>query len=382
MRLGIDASNIRAGGGLTHLVETLRVADPIVHCFSRIFVWGNADTLDLIEDRPWLEKQHQPILDKGLPFRLLWQRFSLSDTARRVGCDIILVPGGSYAGDFHPVVAMSRNMLPFEWREARRYGLSSMTLKMLLLKIAQMRTFSRADGVIFLTQYARDVVMRSVENVAGRVAVVPHGVGRRFFKPPREQRSISQCSNDRPLRVLYVSIVDVYKHQWHVAEAIAKLRSDGIPVVLDMVGASRPNALVRLHKTLDRIDPSRQFVRLLGHVPFSDIQDCYGRSDICVFASSCENMPNILVESMASGLPIACSCRGPMPEVLGDAGVYFDPEKPCDIARAIEVLIKSPDLRLRIAALAYERASRLTWDRSVNDLFYFLSDVRCSFSTC
>jgi len=44
---------------------------------------------------------------------------------------------------------------------------------------------------------------------------------------------------------------------------------------------------------------------------------------------------NILVEAMASGLPIACSNRGPMPEVLGDAGVYFDPEDPHDIARAL-----------------------------------------------
>ena len=35
-------------------------------------------------------------------------------------------------------------------------------------------------------------------------------------------------------------------------------------------------------------------------------------------------MPNTLVEAMASGLPIACSDRGPMPEVLGDGGVLFD----------------------------------------------------------
>ena len=49
-------------------------------------------------------------------------------------------------------------------------------------------------------------------------------------------------------------------------------------------------------------------------------------AELFVFASSCENLPNILIEGMAAGLPIACSRRPPMPEVLGDAGESFDPE--------------------------------------------------------
>ena len=44
------------------------------------------------------------------------------------------------------------------------------------------------------------------------------------------------------------------------------------------------------------------------------------KSNIFIFASSCENMPITLIEGMASGLPIACSDRGPMPEVLQDGG--------------------------------------------------------------
>ena len=56
-------------------------------------------------------------------------------------------------------------------------------------------------------------------------------------------------------------------------------------------------------------------------------------------------MPNILLEGMESGLPIACSNRNPMPEALGDAGVYFDPEIVDDIARALRELIDSHTLR-------------------------------------
>ena len=65
MRIGIDASNLRAGGGVTHLVELLRAADPPAHGFEQAIVWGGAATLSKIEDRDWLCKVHDPLLDRG-----------------------------------------------------------------------------------------------------------------------------------------------------------------------------------------------------------------------------------------------------------------------------------------------------------------------------
>ena len=67
-------------------------------------------------------------------------------------------------------------------------------------------------------------------------------------------------------------------------------------------------------------------------------------------------MPNILLEGMAAGLPMACSRMGPMPEILGDAGIYFDPEDANSIAGALRELIESPDLRTKLAQAASDRA--------------------------
>lgn len=46
MRLGINASNIRAGGSVTHLVELLRAADRLAYGFSQVIVWGGEATLE------------------------------------------------------------------------------------------------------------------------------------------------------------------------------------------------------------------------------------------------------------------------------------------------------------------------------------------------
>jgi glycosyltransferase involved in cell wall biosynthesis len=292
---------------------------------------------------------------------------------------LLFAPGGSHSGDFHPIVTMSRNMLPFEWRELRRYRLSWTSLRLLLLRRTQSRSFRQADGLIFLTQYARDGVMRAVKTSAAQTAIIPHGVDGRFVRAPREQLPIGSYSADRPFRILYVSIVNLYKHQWHVAEAVAQLRAEGLPVLLELAGPAYPPALARLKTTLGRVDPAAEFVRYLGGVPYGGLHTLYARADLCVFASSCENLPNILLEGMASGLPIACSNRGPMPEVLGDAGVYFDPEDPNDIARALHELIESPMLRSRLAQASFERAPRYSWRRCADETLSFLAEVARSY---
>ena len=375
MIVGIDASNLRAGGGVTHLLELLRACDPQASGFSKVIVWGGQSTLSQLEARPWLEPRPLSVLDRGLIHRLLWQRFTLSKLARTAGCDVLFVPGGSYSGEFRPVVTMSRNLLPFEWRELRRSGWSFTTARLLLLRLSQTRTLRRADGVIFLTDYAYRVLMSVLGMTSGETVIIPHGINDRFAHPPRAQAPVDRYSLEQPLRLLYVSIVDVYKHQWHLVEAVAQLRAQGLPIAIELVGPAYPPALRKLESAMKRWDPDGEFVSYSGAVSHTSLHEKYAGSDLCVFASSCENMPNILLEGMASGLPIACSRRGPMPEVLGDAGVYFDPESPADIARALRELIESPSLRAELARRSFDRVQMFSWSRCAGETFGFLARV-------
>jgi glycosyltransferase involved in cell wall biosynthesis len=382
MVLGIDACHIRGGGGsVTHFVESLRAADPLAHGFSQVIVRGDQAILDRIEDRPWLLKSREPLLEESLLYRIFWQRYRLSRRAREAGCAVLFVPSGSFLCNFRPTVTMSQNMLPFEWRELRRFGWSWRTLKLVVLRIVHARGFRRADGLIFLTRYSRDSVMRTIKTTAARTTIIPHGIGGRFACPPREQLAISHYSEERPFRVLYVSSVAMYKHQWQAVEAVRQLRASGLPVALELVGPAYPPALKRLTQTLDRVDPSGRFARYCGAVPHGELPARYRAADLCLFASSCENLPNNLLEGMASGLAIACSNRGPMPEVLGQAGLYFDPENPRSMASALKALIDSPELRARMANASFERSRAYSWKRCARETFDFLADVARGRST-
>ena len=375
MVIGIDASNLRKGGGITHLVELLKAFEPERNGFHRVIVWACKSTLDHIENRPWLDKYTEPILGKNIIKRAFWQRKELGKLARKEGCDLLFVPGGSFYTDYKPIVTMSRNLLPFEWLELKRFGLSMRMLRYLSLYFVQSSSFNRASSLIFLTKYAKEKILSKLKLCEDSYTIIPHGVNDDFFKKPKKQKPINEFSFDSPFRLIYVSVINFYKHQWNVALAVSKLRRQGHPIVLDLIGPAYPPALKKLNKVLEKVDPNSEYIQHLGKVPHHKLKSFYHQADVFIFASSCENMSNILIEAMASGLPIASSDRGSMPEILRDGGVYFDPEDPDSIAKSVKQLIASPSLRTEKALLAHKYSKQFSWSRCADETFAFLKKV-------
>lgn len=377
MHLGIDATNIRIGGGITHLVKLLQNVDPIAFGFSHVTVWTSESTAKLLPEQSWLSKRSSPWMSKPSMFQLLWQQFKLPRELSKAGCDVLFSPGGTLPLRCRfPSVTMSQNLLPFEVAEAALFGrFSFMYAKMQILRLMQSKSFQVSSGVIFLTQYAHSVVVKTLGRISCRTILIPHGIEMRFLQSPRPQRLLSECTVDNPFRLLYVSIFMPYKHQIEVALAVRQLRMEGIPIQIKFIGDSWGGYGIKFLELLDRLDPGQEFLHWSGPESFDVLHSFYQDADAFIFGSSCENLPNILIESMAAGLPIASSDCGPMPEVLGNAGIYFDPRDPLSIANALRKLLVDMPLRARLAKLAWIKANTYSWKRCASDTFEFIANV-------
>ena len=156
-------------------------------------------------------------------------------------------------------------------------------------------------------------------------------------------------------------------------EAVGKLRLvSGWPLKLHLVGPSRTSALTRLNRSVEVWDRDHRWVVYHGRIPYMELSKIYQDADLGVFASSCENMPNILLETMASGLPLACSSYGPMPEVLGKGGRYFDPVDSQSIQATLKELIEDAELRQYLAWASYNRSKDFDWEICSEETFRFL----------
>ena len=174
---------------------------------------------------------------------------------------------------------------------------------------------------------------------------------------------------------MYVSFVGVYKHQWQVVRAVARLRKAGFPLKLELVGPPVDRkAIALLAKAISEEDPAGTFVAQNTKTGYREMKDKYRNADLFVFASSCETFGQILTEAMAAGLPIACSQLSAMPEILGDAGAYFNPEDPADIARCLAEMIRDVRTRKTIAMRAYNKAKTYSWKAAAESTFAYLAD--------
>jgi len=92
----------------------------------------------------------------------------------------------------------------------------------------------------------------------------------------------------------------------------------------------------------------------------------YSGTELFLFASLYEGFGLPPLEAMACGAPVAVSRAASLPEVVAEAGVYFDPYSVDDIAKTVVKILKDPPGRERLARAGRERAARLTWEKTAD----------------
>ena len=372
MIIGIDASRNRSGGTLAHIVGIISEFDPSKHDITEIHIWSYSNLLNEIPDRPWLIKHFSSYLEKNIFLQLFWQRYIFKKELEHNKCELVFNTTASSIGRFKPNVTLSQDMLPFEPGEMERYKFGLGRLRLIFLKVFYIRALKFSSGVIFLTKYASKMIQKKTGSIQN-FQIIPHGVNESFRKI-KIKREFSEIS-EKEIRCIYVSSTAPYKHQWHVVRAIKMLREEGIPVTLTLVGGGAGSSQRRLDNEIKLSDPNKTFVTQFSFIHIDNIPSILSESDIFIFASSCENMPVTLIEGMASGLPRACSDRGPMPEVLGDGGVYFDPEKPDTIFLAVKKLIQNKELRIKNVEASKKISSMYLWKTNSEITFHYLADI-------
>lgn len=377
MRIGIDATNIGGNGGITHLKEILHQISFLSYSneIKKIIVFSSDKNLLQIPNSELIDKVTFSALNKSILRRVIFQIFFF-DKEIKNRCDILFSITGDYIGNFKPVVSMSQNMLLYErdiWKEIKQF---KEILRFWLIYQKQKYCFKNSNGIIFISNYAKEYISKLLNLKGKQITVINHGISPRFISKIKVQKQITEYSFLHPFKLVYVSTVHVYKHQWNVVEAIGRLRDKGYPVELNLLGGVifEP-AGKRLEVAIQKIDPENQFIHNHGHVPYEEIDKFYKSADGIIFASTCENMPNILIESMASGIPIASSNKQPMPEFLKNAGFYFNAHKIDSIVSTLIDFLDSPKKREINAINALTEVSNYSWNDNSQKTFEFLISI-------
>jgi len=155
--------------------------------------------------------------------------------------------------------------------------------------------------------------------------------------------------------VLYVGNFKPHKNVDRLLAAFAQLDYPGLRLLL--TGYPTP----QLRATVQALGLER-WVKWMGCVDDPFLAELYRGALLLVQPSLMEGFGLPPVEGMACGTPIAVSRATSLPEIVGDAAVFFDPLDISDIRRAIDKTVSDADLRRRMIAAGFIRASLFRWE--------------------
>ena len=130
----------------------------------------------------------------------------------------------------------------------------------------------------------------------------------------------------------------------------------------------------KLNNLIDELKIKKKVI-FKGRVENEELIKYYKNCRVFVFPSLVETFGNTLLEAMSFGRPIACSDTAAMPEVLGDCGVYFNPEDELDIANKIESLLANDKLSIKLGRKAMQRADSFSWETAAKETYHILLDA-------
>lgn len=116
-------------------------------------------------------------------------------------------------------------------------------------------------------------------------------------------------------------------------------------------------------------------IKYLGYQPQEDMPYIFANAALMVFPSVFEGFGIPLVEAMKAGVAIACSECGSIPEIAGDAAIYFDAYDPKDIAEKVYLLLNSRELRSKLIERGKVIAQKYSWNNCAEETRTYLKKI-------
>ena len=240
-----------------------------------------------------------------------------------------------------------------------------------------------ADGIVTVSEAARRDLIAWYGLLADRVRVVSEGPDA-SFRPlppgPESDAALGRYGIAPSQRyILYLGGLSPHKNLLRLIEAFARTITGRDAGDVKLILAGDLGDVFHTHVPELRAAVARwglgNQVQFPGFVPDEDLVFLYNRAYALAQPSLLEGFGLPPVEAMACGVPILYSRAGSLPEVIGRAGLDFEPTDVAAMAAALGRLLADPVLRDELGRRALSRARRFTWTATARGLLDCFNEV-------
>ncbi len=265
--------------------------------------------------------------------------------------DLILTKFPTHrASTLHPLIY---------WLKDKAYRLIISSAVKFAEKIITVSQFTKAD---LISQFAAQDL--KIEVTYEGVANLSKGNDSLFVAKLDNKRTLALYNIHGPF-LLYVGNAYPHKNLDGLISAFSLLHAKYSDLRLVLVGKEdyfyNRTKEVAQSSNLWQKENLNSPVVFTGYVPDIDLEALFQEATMYVFPSLYEGFGLPPLEAMAHGCPVLSSNRASMPEILGSAAVYFNPENRAEMVAVIENVLNSEAERERLRALGFLQIKKYSW---------------------
>jgi glycosyltransferase involved in cell wall biosynthesis len=297
---------------------------------------------------------------------------------RREACDLIHFPHFSHPIFYSaPFVITIHDLTPFYYP-----GKNTPVHRKLAYRLVLRSACKRAEKIIAPSFHTKKDILEHFNLSDDKVEVIYEGV--RFAPRLKQVFDSSYLDYKQKIRreltekfpslgnseyIFYTGVWRYHKNIVGLLEGFKILKEDfGFAGKLVLGGGPKKKEKRRVRAMIEKRGLGEQVITP-GFLSEKDLRQFYRGASVFVLASFYEGFGLGGLEASSQGTPVCCSKIGPLPEVMKESALYFDPENSHDIATKINKIISDQELAQKLLVKAKKNLSRFSWDKMTKNTY-------------
>ena len=361
MKILIDGRGIKKTGIGRYIENTLRELllldknnsyELLINLADKKGIKLNADNLTLVEtDVPWFGVKEQTelfkVINKQNPDLMHFANFNFPVAYR-----------GRFVITIHDLTLLHFRNLKASPMNKAYYLLKEQVMKNVVLK----RGITKAQAIFVPSGYVKEDVANTFKVRRNKIAVTYEAADTDFSKG---RINLDKKGINKPF-ILYVGNAYPHKNLERMIIAFGKLITDYVLDYQLVIAGKKDSFHKGLEEAVKEADLQDRVI-FTGFVTDQELSGLYNNASLYVFPSLSEGFGLPPLEAMAHGLPVASSNATCMPEILGDAAVYFDPKDTADMAKSMLEVLTDKKLAEKLIKKGKAQVRKYSWKKTAKD---------------
>lgn len=312
-----------------------------------------------------------PIRAKFRLLRYTWEQLILPFQAKKLQIDLL-----HSLGYVQPLRLPCKSVVTIHDLNFYNIGYLMSPLRRKVLQYFVPQSAKTADHIITVSEFSKKQIVELLKIPSEKVTVIYNAPK----EPPPQKIDLKELQQRYGITQPYIfalSSRSPHKNIHNLIKAFFMLKEYEYKDIKLVLAGHLPKNSDELHNLIKHSEFGKDII-FTGYVPDDVLASLYIYAEVFVFPSLYEGFGIPVLEAFQYGTPVACSNRAALPEIAGDAAVYFNPTDVEEMAATISLLLADENKRKYLIKKGKQRVVNFTWEEAARKTLAVYREVLSS----